>query len=324
MTGTHSDEPVAAPSGQGPRLLRWRGRTSRDGVVAPYAFVSPFFILFGIFWLFPVAWTAWIALHDWDLIAGGGDFVGLSNFAYVLQDPRFWVALRNTFSIFLISIVPLIVISLAIAATLDRQLRAATFWRMGVLLPYVVAPVAAVLIFNSLFADQVGLINGLLGSLGLDPVRWHVDVLPSHVVIATMVDFRLIGYSSLLFLAGMQAISREYYEAATVDGAGKVRQFFSITLPQLRNTVIFVVITSTIAGLQIFDQAKLYDKPGHGGPDDQWLTLSLYLYNTGWDKLDFGKASAVAWLLFLIIVIVSLINLMATRRIASSEGRSKR
>lgn len=292
--------------------------------MAPYAYISPFFILFLIFGLFPIAYTGWIALHDWSLIGGKGDFVGLGNFSDVLQRDDFWVALRNTISIFVIHMVPHLVIALAIAAALDRKIRMAAFWRMSVLLPFVVTPVAVVLIFNSLFADQSGLINGALGAVGIDPIAWHVDVLPSHIAIATMVNFRVIGYSTLIFLAGMQAISRDYYEAATMDGAGPVRQFFSITVPQLRNTIIFVVVTSTIAGLQIFDQPKLYDPQGKGGADNQWLTLSLYMYNLGWDDLDFGQAAAVAWLLFLIIVIISLANLMVSQRIASNEGRRVR
>ena len=321
-----STEATATASGPPPSVrppTERRRPGNLDARFSPYVYISPFFLLFAIFGIFPIAYTGWIALHDWSLIGGKGDFVGLENFTDVLTRGQFWIALRNTLSIFVIHMIPHLTISLALAAALDRKIRAATFWRMSVLLPFVVTPVAVVLIFNSLFADKSGLINGLLGKFGVDPVAWHVGVLPSHIAIATMVDFRVIGYSALIFLAGMQAISRDYYEAATVDGASPVRQFFSITIPQLRNTIIFVVVTSTIAGLQIFDQPRLYDTQGSGGSSDQWLTLSLYMYNLGWDELDFGRASAVAWLLFLIIVIISVLNLLVSRMIASSEGRRK-
>lgn len=300
----------------------WWGR--RETKIAPYLYISPFFVLFALFGVFPVGYTAWIALHEWNLLGGQGDFVGAGNFVDVLQASEFWVALRNTLSIFVIQMVPQTVLALAIAAALDRNLRHATFWRMGVLVPYVVTPVAVTLIFNSLFADESGLINEVLGRVGLDPVGWHVDVLASHVAIATMVNFRYLGYVALIFLAGMQSIPRDYYEAAAIDGAGPLRQFFAITIPQLRGTIIFVVVTGTIGGLQIFDQPRLYDAQGTGGSDNQWLTLSLYLYNTGWDSLDFGRASAVAWLLFLLIVVVSLLNLALSRRISTSEGRRAR
>jgi len=318
-TPSRQDALLTVPS-PAPAKSRGSWWTSREGRIAPYFYISPFFILFAVFGLFPIGYTAWIALHEWNLLGGQGDWVGLGNFAEVLAAKEFWIALRNTLSIFIIQMVPQLIIALAIAAALDRNLRHATFWRMGVLVPYVVTPVAVTLIFNGLFADQSGLVNELLGRVGVDPIRWHVDVLPSHIAIATMVNFRYLGYVALI----LQAVPRDYYEAATIDGAGALRQFFSITIPQLRNTLIFVVVTATIGGLQIFDQPRLYDVQGTGGASDQWLTLSLYLYNLGWDKLDFGLASAVAWLLFLLIVIVSTINLVISRSISTSEGRRRR
>jgi len=285
----------------------------------PYVYISPFFILFAIVGLFPLVYTAYVSLHEWSLVGGDGGWVGLDNYAAVLGDKKFWIALRNSVSIFLLSSVPQLILALLIASALDTNLRAKTFWRMGVLLPYVVAPVAVALIFGQLFADQFGAINNLLGVFGIPPVRWHVDPLASHVAIATMVNFRWTGYNALVLLAAMQAIPRDYYEAAVIDGAGRVRQFLSVTIPGIRPTLIFVIITSTIGGLQIFDEPRLYDQFGQGGSDSQWLTLTLYLYNLGWDRFDFGKASAVAWLLFLVIAIFGLINLLLSRRI-STEG----
>lgn len=294
-------------------LSRW------DVKISPYLYISPFFILFAITGLFPLVYTAWVSVHEWNLIGGQGDFVGLDNYAFVLSNPPFWIALRNTFSIFLISAIPQVALALLIAAVLDRNLRAKTFWRMGVLLPYVVAPVAVTLIFSNMFGDQYGLINSILGDLGLDPIGWHSEVLASHVAIATMVNFRWTGYTALILLAAMQAIPRDYYEAAMIDGAGIVRQFFSITIPQLRPTLIFVIVTSTIGGLQIFDEPRLYDQYGQGGANSQWMTITIYLYNLGWGQLNFGRAAAVAWLLFLIIAIVGLLNVAITRSIARAS-----
>ena len=294
-------------------LSRW------DVKLSPYLYISPFFILFAITGLFPLVYTAYVSVHEWNLIGGEGAFVGLDNFAFVLQQPQFWIALRNTFSIFLLSMVPQVAFALLIAAVLNENLRAKTFWRMGVLLPYIVAPVAVTLIFSNMFGDQYGLVNNTLGQLGIAPIQWHSQELPSHLAIATMVNFRWTGYTALILLAGMQAIPRELYEAASIDGANKPRQFFSITIPQLRPTLIFVIVTSTIGGLQIFDEPRLYDQFGQGGANSQWMTITIYLYNLGWGQLNFGRAAAVAWLLFLIIVLIGLLNLAITRRIAASS-----
>lgn len=319
-----STPPGPAPSGKLPRSQRRLGFSQRlgrwDVKISPYLYISPFFILFFVTGLFPLFYTAYVSMHDWDVIMGQGEYVGFENYQFVLASADFWKALRNTFSIFVLSSVPQVIAAIAIAAVLDQNIRAKTFWRMAVLLPYVVTPVAVALIFSNLFADQSGLINDWLGNLGIEPIRWHAEVLPSHVAIATMVNFRWTGYNALIFLAAMQAVPRELYEAAVIDGAGRFRQFFSITVPQLRPTIIFVVITSTIGGLQIFDEPRLFDQSGNGGSDGQWQTMTLLLYQLGWDQSNFGRASAVAWLLFLIIIIIGLINFLITRRISTSGG----
>ena len=302
--------------GLGENLGRW------DLKYSPYLFVSPFFILFALVGLFPLLYTAWVALHAWDLLGGQGRWTGFDNFAFILQQRQFWVALRNTLSIFLLSAVPQLIFATAIAAALDTNLRNKTFWRMSVLLPFVVMPVAVTLIFGSMFGERYGLVNRTLAGIDLGPIRWHTDPLASHIAIATMVNFRWTGYNALILLAGMQAISRDLYEAATIDGAGSLRRFFRITLPQLRPTIIFVIITATIGGLQIFDEPRLYDQNGLGGEDQQWMTMTIYLYKLGWTQLNFGRAASVAWMLFLVIVAIGLVNLAITRRIATGEGRT--
>ena len=302
--------------------LTWRQRLSRFDVKAsPYLYISPFFILFFIVGLFPLPYTAWVSVHEWHLIGGQGDLVGFTNYTDVVQQPNFYKALRNTFSIFLLSSVPQVLAAIVIAYLLDTNLRAKTFWRMGVLLPFVVAPVAVSLIFAKIFADQSGLVNAVLDLMGASGIAWHGDPLAAHVAIATMVNFRWTGYNALIFLAAMQAIPREIYEAAIVDGAARWRTFFSITVPMLRPTIIFVVITSTIGGLQIFDEPRMFDTNGQGGSDRQWMTLTMYIYELGWGaQKNFGRAAAVSWLLFLIIVLVGVVNFLITRSIASSAS----
>jgi len=319
------DKPAHAPA-RPPRRVAFSQKIGRwDVKVSPYLYISPFFILFAITGLFPLVYTGYVSLHEWNLLSGQGDFVGFENFTTVMEQPNFWLALRNTISIFLLSSVPQVIAAILIAAVLDANLRMKTFWRMGVLLPYIVAPVAVGLIFSRLFGDQYGAINELLGLIGVDPIMWHAEVLPSHLAIASMVNFRWTGYNALIFLAAMQAIPRDLYEAAVIDGAGRVRQFFSITVPQLKATIIFVVITSTIGGLQIFDEPRVFDSTGRGGADGQWLTVTLFLYDLGWgNQKNLGRASAVALLLFLVIVIIGILNFALSNRIAASDQMVKK
>lgn len=327
MTATETRRPRTAPAspetspGRAPRVLSFSHRLSRwDLKLSPYLYVSPFFILFAVVGLFPIAFTAIISFQEWDLVRNSGTFVGFDQYIWILSQPQFWTALRNTFSIFLLSTVPQLILAIFIAAMLDRNIRAKTFWRMSVLLPFVMAPVAVALIFSNMFGDNHGLVNNILTNIGLNPIPWHKDPFWSHVAIATMVNFRWTGYNALILLAAMQAVPREYYEAATVDGANAFRQFWSITLPSLKPTLIFVIITATIGGLQIFDEPRMFDNTGKGGAAQQWLTITLYLYDIGWGEFNFGRAAALAWILFIIILVIGLINLLITRRLVRDEG----
>ncbi|MBF4995092.1 sugar ABC transporter permease [Arthrobacter gandavensis] len=310
--------PVKARATFRQRLSKW------DMKASPYLYISPFFILFGLTGLFPLVYTFWVSLHDWHLLKGQGDFVGLSNFSNVLADGYFWNSMSNTFSIFLLSAIPQLVIAVMLAAVLDQNLRAKTFWRMSVLVPYVVTPVAVALIFSNMFNQENGLINNMLENAGIGGVRWQDGSFASHVAIATMVNWRWTGYNALILLAAMQAVPRDLYESAALDGAGAVRRFFSITLPSIRPTMIFVIITATIGGLQIFAEPRLFDPVNAGGTQKQFQTTVLFLWELAFQRQNFGKASAVAWLLFLIIVLVGVVNFLISKKIATSDTRRPR
>ena len=230
-----------------------------DAKVSPYLFVAPFFVLFGAIGLFPLLYTAYVSLFDWEVGADEPTFIGLENYRTLFEDDQFWNALFNSFSIFVLSSGPQIVVAVAIAALLNENLRARTGWRMGVLLPYVASLVALTIIFGNLFGPQYGLVNDVLGVLGISPIDWQASTFGSHVAIASMVNWRWTGYNALILLAAMQSIPRDVYESAALDGATKARRFWSITIPMIRPTLIFVVITSTIGGLQIFTEPKLFD-----------------------------------------------------------------
>ncbi|GAB3604987.1 sugar ABC transporter permease [Conyzicola nivalis] len=308
-----------------PSTLTFTQKLSRlDYKASPYLYIAPFFILFALIGVFPIIYTLNVSLYDWHLLKGQGDFVGLDNYASVLADPFFWNAFGNTISIFLLSAIPQLIFATVIAAVLDQAIRARTFWRMSILLPYIVAPVAVAVIFLQIFNQYHGPIAGLLELFGLDPIRWSFDVFPSHVAIASMVNWRWTGYNALILLAAMQAIPRDVYESAALDGATKARRFWSITIPMIRPTLIFVVITSTIGGLQIFTEPKLFDGRTYGGGDKQFQTIVLYLYELAFPRRDFGRASATAWILFIIIILAGLINFAISRAIRTGDAKPTR
>lgn len=300
------------------RLSRW------DVKVSPYLYVAPFFVIFGIVGLFPLLYTAYVSLFHWKAGDDDPDFIGLDNFKELFADTQFWNALENTVSIFLLSSVPQLIIAVGLAALLSSRLRGATGWRVGILLPYAASLVALGIIFSNLFGPKYGLINGLLQTIGLDPIDWQANRLASHTAIAIMVNWRWTGYNALIVLAAMQAIPKELHEAALIDGAGTWRRFFHVTLPLLKPTLVFVTITSTIGGLQIFTEPKLFDAmPGsnNGGSTNQFQTVTLYLYQSAFENYNLGYASAIAWVLFLVIVLIALVNFFLTGRLTSGAKK---
>lgn len=289
--------------------------------LAPYAYIAPFFVIFGIFGLFPLLFTFYVALFDWNPI-GEHTYVGLDNFEKLFGDERFWNALRNTFSIWIISTVPQLLLALALAHMLNRaRLRLAGFFRMAVLVPYVTSVAATTIVFAQLFDRDYGLLNWLIGLFGFDHINWTASVLGSHIVIAAMVMWRWTGYNTLLYLAALQSLPREVYEAAAVDGANGWKQFRYITIPSLRPIIIFTVVTSTIGGLQIFTEALLLSPTANQtcGTARQCQTLTLFLYEQGFGRFHFGYGSAIGVVLFVIVVIAAAINYLLATRIRSGE-----
>lgn len=311
--------PTAAP-GQGSRRPR-RSRGGFDKRVTPYLFVIPFFAVFGVFGLWPILYTFWVSLHDWHLINGEIGFVGLGNFTELFQDPDFYTALRNTLSIFVISTVPQLLLALGIAWMLDTALRGRAFWRSAVLVPNVVSIVAVGVVFTQMFApSDWSMANWLLSLIGLDPVDWPANVWSSHAAISVMVIWRWTGYNALIYLAAMQAVPRDLYESAMLDGASRWTTFWKVTVPSIRPTIIFTVVISTIGGLQLFTEPLLFGGGlPEGGSDHQFQTLTLLLYKYAFTLQDSGYASAISWVLFLVIALMAVANLLVVRRISSNR-----
>ncbi|MGQ5259980.1 carbohydrate ABC transporter permease [Micromonospora sp. ZYX-F-536] len=316
---TAPPSPAAPPSPDVPSRLR-RGRLLNrlDVKYSPYLYIAPFFLIFGAFGLYPMVRTAWMSLHDWDMI-GEHSFIGFDNYTRLFSDEYFWNALVNTLGIFALSTIPQLLLALFLANLLNRTfLRAKTFFRMAIFMPNVVSVAAVAIVFGMLFQREFGLFNWMLSFVGVDAVDWDGQRWSSWMAISSMVNWRWTGYNTLILLAGMQAIPKDLYEAAAIDGASQWRQFWQITLPMLKPTFIFVVILSTIGGMQLFTEPLLFANGNIlGGNQRQFQTLAMYMYEMGIQNLNTaGYGAAVAWAIFMIIVVVSLFNFLLVRRSA--------
>jgi len=300
---------AAAPTGAFTR--RWERLT-------PYAYIAPFFLLFLAFGLGPLVFTGWVSMHEWKVLTGDAGFVGLRNFAGVFSDPNFWKALRNTFAIFLISTIPGIGLSLWFAVLLNnRSLRAQTFWRMVLLVPNVTPLVTVAIVFSTIFGRNLGPVAWILQVFGLPEIDWVASAFTVQIVVAIMVIWRWTGYNTLIYLAAMQAVPDTLYDAAEIDGANRWQSFLHVTVPSIRPTILFSVVTSTVGGLQIFTEPLLFTN-AVGGSDGQGLTLTLLLYSQAFGSFNFGYASAIAIMLLFVVLAVALLNFALARLIRSA------
>ncbi|ROO58557.1 cellobiose transport system permease protein [Micromonospora sp. Llam0] len=305
----------------------WRNRVLRfDMRYMPYILISPFFLLFIAFGLFPIIFNGVVALRHWRLDnADLTGWAGLENFRRLFTDDSFWNALYNTFGIFVLSTVPQLFLALIIASLLNRKLRAQTWFRVGILLPYITPITASTLLFAVFFARDFGIANWVLDVLNLRgeaPIDWRSSKAASWVAIATMVNWKWIGYNALIYLAAMQSIPRDIYEAAAVDGAGPWRQLWRITVPMIRPVVVFTVILSTIGGLQLFTEPMLFEQNSQaatGGSNGQFQTIAQLIYKVGWKDLNLGYAAAMSWALFVIIVIIAVVNALVANRLGGGR-----
>ncbi|AQZ62062.1 ABC transporter permease [[Actinomadura] parvosata subsp. kistnae] len=299
-----------------------RVRQSLAERVAPYAYIAPFFLLFAVFGLVPLLFTFYVALFDWNPI-GEHVFIGFDNFTRLFGDTRFWDAAWNTISIWLLSTVPQLLIALVLAHLLNHaRLRLAVFFRMSMLVPYITSVAATTVVFAQMFDRDYGLLNWLLGLFGVGPIDFLQSGWGSHTMIAVMVTWRWFGYTTLLYLASLQAVPRTIYEAASVDGAGAWKQFRHISVPSLRPVIVFTIVTSTIGGLQIFTEPLLVSNtsPLTCGPARHCQTLTLFLYEQGFGQFQFGYGSAIGVALFVLIIAVATLNYVLSTRIRPERG----
>ncbi|WP_406436251.1 sugar ABC transporter permease [Streptomyces sp. NBC_00631] len=303
-----------APKGHG----TWRSRLWRfDDLASPYAYIAPFFLIFGAFGLYPLIYTGWIALHRVEMTSlSTSEWVGFDNFTKILQDSEFWTAVTNTFLIGVISTVPQLLVALGLAHLLNYKLRASTFWRTVVLTPYATSVATAALVFALVFRADGGILNWVLHFAGIGNTDWGNGEWTSKIAISVIVIWRWTGYNALIYLAAMQAVPTDLYEAASIDGATRWQQFRKVTIPSLRPTILFTIVISTIGSMQLFGEPLLLQGGtlgSTGGNEHQYETLSIYLYNYGWKLGHLGPAAAVAWAMLALLLLIALINLIVGR-----------
>jgi multiple sugar transport system permease protein len=288
---------------------RTRHQLARE--LAPYLFIAPFFVLFLVFGLFPLVFSIYLSLHQWDPAAGlaAMRWVGFENYWFALTDPWFHRSLWNTLWFSVVCGVPQHVVAVPLAYFIHTSFKRGRDAVVGAyFVPYITSSVAIALIFTTLFSKDYGAVNSVLhGLLGIDPINWLGDGHTTKPAVAFIVFWRFLGWNLVLYLSALQVIDKELYEAAALDGCGRWRQFWHITLPLLRPMMFFAVTLTIIGNLQLFDEPFILVDP-ESGVSLSVMTTAIFMYRLAFSDGDFGTASAVSWLLFLIIALLTWFN----------------
>ncbi|WP_407922325.1 carbohydrate ABC transporter permease [Agromyces humi] len=299
---------------------RGRRRARRRNVLSALLFLSPWMIGFVVFTAWPMLYSGYLSLTDYDVI-NNPNFVGFDNYVEMTSDPKILLALGNTVFFTLLQVPLYVIVSLTLALLLDRAGRASGFFRTVFFLPKMTPPVAVGVLFLLLFNGQNGLLNTVLGWFGINGPAWTTDpawVKPGLILMSLWT----VGASIIILLAALRNVPTELYESAKLDGAGFWRTSFSITLPMISPALFFVIIVNTIAALQTFDEAytAFFGAGNTTYSNDAALFYSIYLFQQAFEFLNMGYASAMAWGLFVVIMIVTAIQLIVSRRFVYYEG----
>lgn len=263
-------------------------------------------VTYGLFIFFPIVYGLWTSFYNWNPFRSQFEFVGLGNYTYVIQSPDFWLSLRNTVLFTIGALIITVVFSLLLAAMMQGVKKGMGFYRGAYFLPVISSTVATSMLWKFMFRYDDGLFNALLMQMGLSKVPWLQDANVALPVLMFVQAWKDIGYALVLILAGINNIDPSIYESAEIDGASKLRQFFSITLPLIRNTMTILIITKLIDYMQVYTPVKFITG---GGPGTSTWTMSFYIFEQAFTYYNFGFASAVSFLLFAIIFVLSLIQM---------------
>ncbi|MCR8629656.1 carbohydrate ABC transporter permease [Paenibacillus radicis (ex Xue et al. 2023)] len=271
----------------------------RQGKVAAL-FLLPYLLIFVVFRFGPSVAGLFVSFTKWNIV-GNATFAGLNNFEKLFRDPNFYISLKNTLAFLLMTLPALIVLSLLLAVLLNQKLRFRNSVRTIAIIPYVLIPAVVGIIWNWLYDNNFGILNYYLKAIGLSPVEWLTSDKYALFSVAIVTIWSYMGYNMILYLAGLQDISAELYEAAKIDGANKIQSFMSITLPLLKPITSMIITLTLINTIQVFDQIFVMT---NGGPGTATLTLVQYLYGTAFQNYNLGYGSTLGIAILVILVVL--------------------
>ncbi len=285
-------------------------------------YILPFFVIFAIFKLFPIIYTLILSFCDMDVLSGELSFAGLTHYKRILSSVYFYRSIGNTLLIWIMSIIPQLSLAFLLALLMSNKwLRGRSIFRNVYFFPNLVTSVTIGLLFGTLFSYPGGAINNIISTLGLETVDFQNNKMLARMVIAIAICWKNFGFNIIYFTAGINSISEEVIEAAKIDGASSWKTTTKIIIPLMKPILIYVMVTSIIGGLQMFDESKLVFQ---SVPDDATTTMIKYMYDAAFDRLQFGYGSACAYVVFVIIMIFSGISMLITRDKKDVYGGKKR
>ena len=276
-------------------------KPERSAMTTGYAFLSPSFVVLFVFVFIPLAFSLYLSFHQWNIISATKPFVGLGQFIDLFQDERFWGAFLNTI-VYTLHVPIGMALALGVATLLSQDIRGVAFWRAIFFLPSISSLVAVAMVWQWIYHPEFGLANYTLRLLGFSPQTWLTSPDTALVSIMIVNIWLGLGFQMVIFLAGLKGIPSTYYQAATVDGAGPWQRFRYITLPLLRPTTLFVLVTSIIGSFQVFTLIYIMTE---GGPLGSTDVVVYHIYQNAYDYLKMGYASAMAWVLFVVILFIT-------------------
>lgn len=279
-------------------------------------FALPYMILFILFLIVPIVWGLWMSFTDQSLASTNSGFVAIDNYLEAFTSADMYSSLLNTLFFTLISSVPLVILSFVLAYLVVTGLPGQWLWRLTFFAPYLLPVSVVTAMWGMMFANDFGFINGILVHFGIDQIGWLSEKQVAMWSIALTTVWWTIGFNFLLYLSALQNIPDTVYEAAQVDGAGAWRRLRSVTLPMMRPTTVLIVLLQILASLKVFDQIFLMTA---GGPDGATRSIIQYIYDQGFSGYRVGYASAVSYIFFAMIVVVSLIQVAITNRNAKER-----
>jgi ABC-type sugar transport system permease subunit len=273
-------------------------------------FLSPTLLVFSAFVLFPVVFSFYLSFHRWNMFSADRAFVGLENYASILRNPEFWEVLGNTV-IYTLGTIPLnMAAALGVAVLLNKNIIGKKLLRTAFFAPVIMSSVAAAVIWRWVYEPNFGLLNACLGWVGISPINWLNEPGAAMFALILMGVWKTFGVNMVLFSAGLQGIPEHYYEAADIDGAGRWHKFWNITLPLLSPTTFFILVMSVIGSFQVFDTVYVLTS---GGPLGRTKVLVFYLYEHAFKFFEMGYASAVAYIMFALIFLLTLAQIRSLK-----------